>query len=273
MVEKNKEVVDEIKKDLSEGDRSPFEGLQDYNTLPYGYEDKKGKLHREVEFRELKGSDEEEISQGAVRNNIGKIVTILLANCTKRIGDYTKENMQKAQWEEIFRDMYIGDRDALLLYISEWTYGKEIDFDSRCPVCRESLIISFETGELEWQDPPTDPGHIEFTLPRGYKDNEGVIHNRGVVRMPNGLDQELLDKPARKNPGKGNTMLITRCMQELGNAKLSGGLFRDIGQKDRQQITKVMSDNVYGPLFEVKTVCDSCGSEFTAGVNPVNFIL
>ena len=240
--------------------------------LQAGYTDENGVTHKEVEIREMIGIDEEAIAHGDVRTNIGKIVTTLLSGCVIRIGSLEKEAISAGKWEKIMRDLYLGDRDYILLKIRELTYGNEMSFESRCPNCRKVVNIEFSLDELEIRPLSCDPARIPFELPKGYKDKDGEVCKYGFARMPTGFDQEQLDQVARKNPGTANTMLITRCVHELGKVKLSSKVFRELSLKDREYLVKTLADNNFGPKFLVEAVCDSCGSDFEAGVNPVNFI-
>lgn len=249
-----------------------IETLGEVFELPYGYVDEEGAVHKEFEIREMTGIDEESVAKPEVRSNLGKIVTTLLSNCVLRVGSYRKSEMKDTKWEKIIRDMFLGDRDFALLKLRKITYGDEMSFDSRCPHCRKPVVIEFTLDELEINPVKCDPTKIPFELPKGYMDKDGEIHTTGFMKMPTGFDQEQLDAVARKNPGAANTMLITRCVFELGNVKLSSNTFRELSQKDREYLIKELSDNVFGPKFVVNTVCNNCGEDFEAGVNPVNFI-
>jgi len=237
-----------------------------------GYKDSDGTIHDEVVIREMTGADEEAIAKAEVRNNIGKIVTTLLSSCIQRIGTIEKSNIKAAKWEEIINELFLGDRDLILMKIRELTYGNEMSFQTQCRDCRKSLTIDFTMDELEVRPLKDDPHAISFTLPRGYFDGKET-HTSGTMRLPTGFDQEQLDSVARKNPGLANTTLITRCVTELGSVKLSSKVFREMGQKDRDYLVSHLADKVFGPRFIVNTVCDHCGHEFEAGVNPLNFIL
>jgi len=240
--------------------------------LMAGYKDDDEQIHKEVEVRELTGLDEEAIAKGDIRSNVGKIVTTLLSGCVMRIGGYTREDLSKTKWEGIFKGMFLGDRDLILLKIRETTYGTEMSFDSRCPSCKTDVKVEFDLEELEIKPLEVDPNRIPFELPKGFRDEEGNTVKVGAMRLPTGFDQEQLDHVARKNPGTANTMLITRCVYELGDLKLSSNTFRSLSSKDREYLVRTLAEHSFGPRFMIDTICDNCGNEFEAGVNPINFI-
>ncbi len=247
--------------------------LEDEFDLLHGYIDSEGNKHTKTVIREMTGGDEEEIAQGGIRNNMGKVVTSLLANCVLEIGDYKKSEIKKKEkWLSIIRSLYLGDRDLIMLKIRELTYGNELEIKSTCPSCKYDLTVLFNMDEIEIEEPTTDPAVIEFELPRGYIDNKDKIHAAGKMRMPTGYEQELLDPIARKNPGRANTMLLSKAVYEIGDVNLNASLIRDLGQRDREYLINTLSEYTFGPKFSVNVICDSCGNDFDAGVNPVNFI-
>jgi len=240
--------------------------------LMAGYKDEEEVVHTEAQVREITGVDEEAIAKGDVRSNVGRIVTTLLAGCTVKIGSLERENISSNKWEGIFRNMYLGDRDLLLLKISEYTNGPEMSVKSRCPSCKTDLTVDFNSEELEIKPLECNPDNIPFELPKGFIGDDGERIKQGVLRLPNGFDQEQLDTVARKNPGTANTMLITRCVKELGDLGLSSNTFRSLSIKDREYLVNVLSENSFGPKFMVDAICDNCGHDFETGVNPINFI-
>lgn len=253
--------------------------INDTFEIPYGYMDEEGNLHKEVHIIEIGGAAEEEIAKAEVRTNIGKIVTTLLSYCVDRIGTLEKSSMKPSKWEKIFRNMYLGDRDTILFNITLLTHfqgdeeNKELSFDSRCPVCRQQSKICFDPDEIKILPVKDDPGKIPFELPRGYRHPKtGIIYKSGLLKMPTGFDQELLDTQARKNPAVANTSLLTRCVYEMGDLNLNSKVFRDLNKRDREYILEVISEHVFGPRFILDVICENCGAEFEAGVHPINFM-
>jgi hypothetical protein len=73
---------------------------------------------------------------------------------------------------------------------------------------------------------------IEFTLPKGYVDSDGVLHRDGVMRLATAADEILPLKDARvqQNPAYLTIIVLARVITRLGalqdvNTKVIEGLF------------------------------------------------
>lgn len=243
--------------------------------LEVGHKDESGKVHKEVEIRDLTGFDEEQISKPEVRGNIGKLITTLLSSVVVRIGDLTpKEVTSKAKWEKIFRKLPMGDRDRIMLEIRKLSNGDEIELDMKCPHCKGKIkhVVEIE-NDIEDRALEVDAYAIPFELPKGLKNKDGELCKTGFIRLPDGEDQDQLDAIARKNPGQANTTLLTRVINELdGYGKISLADLRKMSVRDRDYLIKLLGENSYGPKFEISFPCPSCMEDIEAGVHPVNFL-
>src|SRR5262245_18674109 len=73
---------------------------------------------------------------------------------------------------------------------------------------------------------------IEFTLPKGFLDSDGVLHKEGVMRLATAADEILPLKDARvqQNPAYLTIIVLARVITRLGalqdvNTKVIEGLF------------------------------------------------
>ena len=59
---------------------------------------------------------------------------------------------------------------------------------------------------------------FEFTLPRGYVDSEGTVHNRGVMRLATAMDEiaPLRDVRVGANQAYLTIILLARVIVKLG---------------------------------------------------------
>ena len=142
-----------------------------YCELLAGYKDEDGDIHKEVEYTDITGEVEEEISKADVKRNAGRIINTLLTSCVTRIGDYKKEDMTNSDWEEIIKDLYVGDQDWVVLNIRKTTQPDEdIEIVRQCTnrMCQQENRIFVEPEELEILE---FKGSFEtgFELPKGYK--------------------------------------------------------------------------------------------------------
>ncbi|MEJ8546921.1 phage tail assembly protein [Brevibacillus borstelensis] len=62
---------------------------------------------------------------------------------------------------------------------------------------------------------------FEFELPRGYVDEEGNLHKRGVMRLATAADEILpmRDPRVQQNPGYLTIILLTRVITKLGEVR------------------------------------------------------
>jgi hypothetical protein len=63
---------------------------------------------------------------------------------------------------------------------------------------------------------------FEFTLPKGYVDEEGNLHKMGIMRLATAADEILPMKDARvhSNPAYLTVILLSRVITKLGNLQL-----------------------------------------------------
>ena len=253
--------------------------VEEYTTefeLDHGYTDKEGIKHTTVTMREITGYDEETIAKNEIRNSLGKTITTLLANTTVQLGELTPKSVGVKKWEDIIKSLPLGDRDKMMLELRKLTNGDEIELDMKCPHrgCKTKLkhIVEID-GDIEITPLSSDPESIPFELPRGIKDDNGGVTKTGIIRLPNGLDQETVDSIARKNIGQANTTLLARVIKEIDGIKsVNLTTIRSMSTRDRDYLLRLLADNAYGPKFEVSFPCPACGEDIDAGVHPVNFL-
>lgn len=59
---------------------------------------------------------------------------------------------------------------------------------------------------------------FEFTLPKGYLDEEGNVHRKGVMRLATAIDEivPLRDPRVRSNPAYATVIILSRVITRLG---------------------------------------------------------
>ncbi len=62
---------------------------------------------------------------------------------------------------------------------------------------------------------------IQFKLPKGYLDEDGKVHNEGIMRLATGADEIVPQKDPRvgKNPAYLVFILLSRVIIKLGDLK------------------------------------------------------
>lgn len=110
----------------------------------------------------------------------------------------------------------------------------------------------------------------EFELPRGYVDENGDLHKRGVMRLATAADEILpmRDPRVQQNPGYLTVILLARVVVKLGSlraidTKVIEKLFTadfNFLQNFYQQINAAESPRV-------RTTCPKCQHEYETEVN------
>lgn len=112
----------------------------------------------------------------------------------------------------------------------------------------------------------------EFTLPRGYLDDSGVLHKEGVMRLANAADEilPLKDPRVQQNPGYLTIILLARVITKLGSlpaidTKVIEKLYTmDLAfLQDLYQRVNTLDIPAY------KGICPHCGKEISV---PINFM-
>lgn len=238
-----------------------------------GYKDKDGVTHKEFTLREITGKDEEAIHKSDVKNNGSKVVSVLLTRCVTRIGTMTPKSLGRQKWEELIKSLLVGDQDYMLIQLRKISIGEEIEVNHVCPNkdCKAKLKTVLSVDELE-VIPFSGDRVIEFELPRGYKDRKGVLHKTGTMRLPTGLDREVLTPLAKTNLAKAETVMLTRLCKFDDGAYVDDDVMSSLSIRDREYLQKLLQEHFFGVKLETEVTCDSCGESFVGSFNASNFI-
>jgi hypothetical protein len=59
---------------------------------------------------------------------------------------------------------------------------------------------------------------FEFTLPKGYLDEDGNVHRKGVMRLSKAIDEivPLRDPRVKSNPAYATVIILSRVITRLG---------------------------------------------------------
>ncbi len=111
----------------------------------------------------------------------------------------------------------------------------------------------------------------EFTLPKGYVDEEGNLHKKGIMRLATAADEilPLKDPRVQSNPAYLTVILLSRVITKLGslndvNPRIVEGLFAsDLGYL-QEFYRKINGDGT----ASLKTKCPKCEYEFEVELSP-----
>lgn len=271
--EREKEYSDSIDALAEEQANGSFDENKEY-TLLAGYVDKDGITHSTFTLREMTGADEEFVNRSDIKTNGAKVATALLSRCVLSVGTLTRKSVGNPKdWENIFKEMYTGDRDIMLLELRRLSIGDTIEVTHTCPnpECKAKLKTEVSIDELTILE-FDGMREIPFELPRGYKDRKGVIHKTGIMRRPNGLDGELLTPLAKNNIAKAETTLLTRICKFDDGAYIDESVMASLSVRDRNYLQTLLNDHQFGIDMTVDVMCDHCGEYFKGNLNQSNFI-
>lgn len=124
--------------DVSELDTVPFGGQRIVPfSLPKGFRDKKGVLHKDGTLRLPTGQDREILTPIA-RKNVAQASTLMLTRlCKFEDGLYVTE--------DVMRDLTVRDREYLQKVLQENLFGINLEIDVTCTNCGEDFKGNLNT--------------------------------------------------------------------------------------------------------------------------------
>ena len=110
---------------------------------------------------------------------------------------------------------------------------------------------------------------IEFTLPRGYMDDGGMLHREGVMRLATAADEilPLKDPRVQANPAYLTIILFSRVVTKLGVLPdVNPRIIENLYASDLSYLqTLYQKVNVNGNGKPKTIACPHCHEEFEAG--------
>lgn len=241
-------------------------------TLPVGYTDADGGLHRDVVLRKMTGREEAILADRKYQRNGGKLVTELLHSCILRLGALPSNGRGPVA------GMTSADRNYLLLKLRSITFGSALDASYSCPGCNERLQVTEELDELPVRELAEDGGEVAVELEDGWVDREGQVHTALRLRLPTGADEEAVAPQLRDNASVGKNALLARCIVSLGDVpayRLEGmgpRIMSELTMTDRRLIDRTLNDAAPGVDLVRPLECPSCGRQFSASLDMSNFL-
>lgn len=106
---------------------------------------------------------------------------------------------------------------------------------------------------------------FEFTLPKGYVDQEGNLHKKGIMHLATAADEILPMKDPRvqSNPAYLTVILLSRVITKLGsletiNTKIIENLFASDLSYLQEFYRRINEDGT----SKIKTTCPKCEHQF-----------
>jgi phage FluMu protein gp41 len=113
---------------------------------------------------------------------------------------------------------------------------------------------------------------FEFTMPRGYVDENGSLHKKGTMRLATAADEILpmKDPKVQANPAYLSIILLSRVITKLGtlesiNTKVIENLFASDLSYLQELYRRINDDGT----SRIKTACPKCEHRFEVEVEPL----
>ena len=106
---------------------------------------------------------------------------------------------------------------------------------------------------------------FEFTLPRGYIDAQGNLHQRGTMRLATALDEiePLQDSRVRANQAYLSILLLSRVITRLGDIRpVNPAIVEGLFSADMAYLQNLYIEVNDGGASLVETQCPACGTRF-----------
>jgi len=112
---------------------------------------------------------------------------------------------------------------------------------------------------------------FEFTLPKGYVDDEGNLHRKGVMRLATAKDEivPLQDFRVKNNRAFLVIILLSRVITKLGDMKdgaVNTGVVEAFFSADLSYLQEFYRQINESGTANVGAKCPSCGQEFQVDI-------
>jgi hypothetical protein len=241
------------------------------DELPVGYVDTSGRIHRQFRLRKMTGSDEELLYESAL--NPGELVSALLASCVVRLGEL--EGVDRPLAAQLF----VADRNYLLLQLRRLTLGSRLGTQYRCPACDAHVSVIEDLSRIAVRRlPGGEPAaNTVVDLEDGYRDEQGRVHRRVVLTAPRGTDEEFVSSLASTKPLRARDALVLRCIRQFGDLSTAAldaygvEILRSLTLGDRRRLVRALNEITLGPDFRRAIHCPRCAGEFEAVLDASSF--
>lgn len=111
----------------------------------------------------------------------------------------------------------------------------------------------------------------QFTLPRGYADDDGQLHQEGVMRLATAADEikPLNDPRVQSNSSYLTVILLSRVVTKLGDLdEVTPAVVESLFVSDLEYLQDLYESINARETVELSTACPDCGEEFSFELQP-----
>lgn len=112
---------------------------------------------------------------------------------------------------------------------------------------------------------------FEFALPKGYVDEEGNLHKKGVMRLATAADEILPMKDPRvqSNPAYLTVILLSRVITKLGNLQtINPKVVENLFASDLSYLQEFYRRINEDGTGKIRASCPKCEHQFEFEVEP-----
>ena len=112
----------------------------------------------------------------------------------------------------------------------------------------------------------------EFTLPKGYVDEEGNLHKKGIMRLATAADEilPLKDPRVQQNPAYLNIILFSRVITKLGDIQIiDTKVMENIFASDLAYLQDLYRQINGEGTSVIRATCPKCEHEFEVEAYPL----
>jgi phage FluMu protein gp41 len=106
---------------------------------------------------------------------------------------------------------------------------------------------------------------FEFTLPRGYVDNDGNLHKIGIMRLATAADEILpmKDPKVQSNPAYLTVILLSRVITKLGDLQsINTKVIENLFASDLSYLQEYYSRINQNGTGKIPVTCPKCEHQF-----------
>jgi len=113
----------------------------------------------------------------------------------------------------------------------------------------------------------------EFTLPKGFVDENGTLHRKGIMKLATAADEilPLKDPRVQQNPAYHTIIVLSRVIPKLGDVAVTTNIIENLFASDLAYLqilyNKINSDG----NTNLKLTCPNCKKEFTTELTNPGF--
>lgn len=154
----------------------------------------------------------------------------------------------------------VGERDARLLTLREWTFGRQLTSVARCPGCGEQLEISLSAADLRAGPAGARGAPAAASAPLTLKTGEYEVN----FRLPNSLDLSALAARApAASVAEAAASLLESCLIEARRGGVAVGA-AELPPEVAEAIAVRMAEADPQAEVELALNCPACGEGWQA---------